>query len=326
MRIGENTRKCVVFFGVRKDSTIEYGGTGFLCSLAVPDYHESFAYLVTARHVARALERYRKEGFYLRLNTANGGSTSPIIIVEEWHYHQDPTVDLAAVSFSIASKRFDQAHYEITTTNWYDHTKTNTVVCGDDISIVGLFRLHVGTKRNVPFVHSGHVAVMPNPLERVPMRDRLTGEIIESEVFLIEAHTLDGLSGSPVFMHETVSIELPPEHVGTGALKAYGRAGLLGIYTGSWDGEPGEILAADRNLKGGRRVPVGMGTVVPAKKLVEMLREHPNIKKTRDEFIQRQRTDKLAINKSILNTDFTSLSDVESPLSDVVSPERPKGD
>jgi len=46
---------------------------------------------------------------------------------------------------------------------------------------------------------TGNVAVLPDPIERIPIRDRTTGEIVEAEVYLVEAQTLDGLSGSTGF-------------------------------------------------------------------------------------------------------------------------------
>ena len=47
---------------------------------------------------------------------------------------------------------------------------------------------------------------------------------------------------------------------------------MLGIYVGAWDGAPGEILSRERDFKGGIRVPVGMGIVVPAQKIIELIR------------------------------------------------------
>ena len=137
--------------------------------------------------------------------------------------------------------------------------------------MVGLFRLHAGSKRNVPIVHSGNVAALADPNELVPVRDRTTKEIIESEVYLVEAQTLEGLIGSPVFAHEIWDLAGTfPEIHGT-LPKAFGSVQLLGLYTGAWDGEPGAILEADRNLRGGKRVPVGMGLVVPAKKIIDLI-------------------------------------------------------
>jgi hypothetical protein len=161
------------------------------------------------------------------------------------------------------------------------------LMCGDVINLIGLFRLHAGKQRNIPFVHTGHLAVLSDSSERIPVRDRTTNKVVPAEVHLVEAQTLDGLSGSPVFAHEMVSLgnfvigREPDQHP-----YAFGKVRLLGIYSGSWDGEPGEILASDKNLRGNVRVPVGVGTVVPADKLMELVRDHPQMKEDRKTLMQ----------------------------------------
>ena len=99
----------------------------------------------------------------------------------------------------------------------------------------------------------------------------MTGKIVGTEAYLVEAQTLDGLSGSPVFTNEALQLIGLGQHHGAHA-SAYGALVLLGIYVGAWDGDPGEILSKDRNLKGEIRVPVGVGVVVPAQKIVEVIR------------------------------------------------------
>ena len=70
---------------------------------------------------------------------------------------------------------------------------------------------------------------------------------------------------------------------------------------------------------GGSGVPVGMGTVVPANKLIEMLRDHPKMKRNRDKYIEQRKAEKAATQDSALpappatdenpthREDFTSL-------------------
>jgi hypothetical protein len=109
---------------------------------------------------------------------------------------------------------------------------------------------------------------VPDPNEKIPLTDRITGEPIEVVSYLIEAQTLDGLSGSPALYYE---------HTRQGT-----NVRILGVYQGSWDGEPGKILAADRNfVDNRRRVPVGMGLVVPGERIIELIRNHPAIKEER---------------------------------------------
>jgi hypothetical protein len=96
MRVNDEARKSVVFFGVPsagKPEEIEYRGTGFmLCGfedgILIP-------YIVTAGHVAQKLEKFRDTGFYLRANRKDGGDPLMKIEQADWAYHPDPTVDFS---------------------------------------------------------------------------------------------------------------------------------------------------------------------------------------------------------------------------------------
>ncbi len=243
---------------------------------------------MTCRHVASALSRHPQ--FYLRANTYGTQSLTFPHAAVEWAFHPDKTVDLAAALLALPRHTFDVIYFRLRPENAIlGPVQTARVFCGEPVSLIGLFRLHPGKERNISFVHTGNIAVLPDPKEKIPIRDRITGELIEAEVYLVEAQTLDGLSGSPAFMHEIVELpqvilEKSPE--GNIHPKAIGVVRLLGLYSGSWDGEPGTILAADRNLHSNQiRVPVGVGTVVPADRIVELIRDHPLMKKKREEWI-----------------------------------------
>lgn len=60
--------------------------------------------------------------------------------------------------------------------------------------MVGLFRNHLGRDRNEPIVRVGNIAAIPAD----PIRTRLFGDM---RAILIEARSIGGLSGSPVFVH-----------------------------------------------------------------------------------------------------------------------------
>jgi hypothetical protein len=269
VRLNEDARRCVVFFGVAGENGIEYGGTGFLAT----DQEEglNIAFLITCRHVAELLSRH--DEFFMRLNLKGGDAEDLPLQNIQWSYHPDPSIDLAAVCIVISAERYEIAFAPL---HDYRTITDRSIRPGDPINLVGLFRLHAGRKRNVPFVHCGHVAVLPDTAEKVPVRDRITNKLVMSEVYLIEAQTLDGLSGSPVIVHEEVSLSGTSDRMG-GLGKLHGSARLLGVYLGSWDGEPGTILAADRDLRGNKRVPVGVGLVAPADQLLQLVREHPTL-------------------------------------------------
>jgi hypothetical protein len=300
VRVSDDLRKTVVFFGVPTENGTEYGGTGFLLC----DHEDgfNFPFLITARHVAKQLEHYNNNsGFSIRVNRTNGEAFDIPVEYAEWTYHSDPTVDLAALLFPTDQEHYDVLYYPLRApgseygpedriARYGDLTG---VMCGDTINIVGLFRLHHGKQRSVPIVHTGHVAALPDAKERIPVKDRVTSEIVDAECYLVEVQTLDGLSGSPAFVGEALSLNFAEKHHGAQP-SVYGHVPvLLGLYTGSWEAGPGDILAKDRNLRGGIRVPIGMGTVVPAHKIVELVRDHPDMVETR-KGILRERKERTA--------------------------------
>src|SRR5258708_16164609 len=73
---------------------------------------------------------------------------------------------------------------------------------------VGLWRLLEGKERNLPVVHTGNIARLPGE-EKIPVRapNKVGGrEMVDG--YLIEAQTLKGLSGSPVFVRPSCSVTL----------------------------------------------------------------------------------------------------------------------
>jgi hypothetical protein len=262
---------------------LKYGGTGFLVGYRGDG--AQLPYLATCRHVAREL----KSNFVIRVNTrpaniSHVGSHAIRVAKAEWIYPYDDTVDLAVTHLMLNNDAYDAVYMVLN-----DLMPREPIVCGDPVSIVGLFRLHFGSQRNLPIVHTGNVALLPNPNEKIPQNDG--GRTIEVECYLVEAQTLEGLSGSPVFVREVVF--LPEGEFKDGAIErpvAFGSVSLLGVYSGAWDGEPGAILAEDRGLSGNLRVPVGMGLVVPVEKLETLLRDNPELKKQRRDFAEKSRS------------------------------------
>jgi hypothetical protein len=198
-----------------------------------------------------------------------------------WQYHPDTTVDIAATMIGLNARHFDHLTLPLE-----KRTKPDDVGCGQRVHIIGLFRLHRGQKRNVPIVHTGHIAALPDPSEKIAVMDRATGEPVGAESYLVEAQTLEGLSGSPVFVQGYVAWRGQATYEDTvlhTPIAAFGEVKLLGVYQAAWDGQRGTILEADRDFKGKLRVPVGMGIVVPIEKVIELIEENSNLKQWRQQ-------------------------------------------
>jgi hypothetical protein len=296
VRISDTARRFTVFFGSpdpQKDGKTIYGGTGFLVL-----YREegcAFPYLVTARHVAE--ETRSGSQIFVRVNNKDGKTSIPLLMDDAvWGFHPDATVDIAVAPAYLNPTEWDVAYYPLA-----DMVQPSSspfrVQWGDDISIVGLFHWHSGQERNVPIVHSGTIALLPDPDEKVLIRSRTTGKTEKVEVYLVEAQTFDGLSGAPVFQRESVALRTFPEHNG-GPVMANTGAQLLGVYIGAWDGPPSEVLKDDRKWGPDRRIPAGMGLVVPAEKIVETIMADPELKKRRAEVIRKKKEETSGVTDS----------------------------
>lgn len=282
MRIGEDLRQSVVFFGYRDDTPGKGGiaciGTGFLVG------YEEEGYLVTARHLAHQLGG---DPFLLRLNRNDGSAENLHVDGLRWFHHPDPTVDLSAIPLRITAKSNYHAVYirqEMIATD--DIMARQNIGVGNQTYTIGLFRLLYGEKRNLPVLHRGSIAMMPGE-ERIPVRawDKPgPQERVFVEGYLIECQGLSGLSGSPVFVRSEVNLNTGPlivENDGTHPLLTISRASLslLGVWQGSWEAKPDEVLSAQ--LGASAAVPVGMGIVVPSTKLIELLKT-PELQALRD--------------------------------------------
>jgi len=67
---------------------------------------------------------------------------------------------------------------------------------GDEVFATGLFTEVTETTRNIPIVRTGTVAMIPG--EKIPFGKNLI------EAYLVELRSIGGLSGSPVFVRETL--------------------------------------------------------------------------------------------------------------------------
>lgn len=298
VRLNEDLRKTVVFFGF-EDSTPGKGGiacvgTGFLLK------YDNGGYLVTAKHLAHNLG---DDPFLVRLNKKDGTSENIPADSVRWYGHPDPGVDVAVTPFNLKSEAPYDAVYmpdEMLVTDALKHAAGVKVLgIGDLTYVIGLFRLMSGEKRNLPMVHSGCIAMMPED-ERIPIRDwRDKSKRIFVEGYLVEAHALDGLSGSPVLVRPTVDVDVSPRNVLLDprnakasefrAVAPTARVFLLGLWSGSWDAPADEVVSVQTGK--GARVSVGVGVVVAASKIKETL-DIPELVKARDE-VKKQREEKI---------------------------------
>ena len=99
-------------------------------------------------------------------------------------------------------------------------------------------------------MHTGHIAMAPD--DEIPVTNPKTGQVVKTRGYLIEAQTLQGLSGSPVFIRYT-----NVSGISSGMRRVVGYSNivhLLRVWQGAWDGMSADILT--EKLGRERRVPV----------------------------------------------------------------------
>lgn len=266
MRLGDDYRKAVVFIGSENAGDIIPAGTGFFVWHG--EGRAADAYLVTAGHVARGLDG---APIGIRFNTRDNQFRIESIDVPTWHYHPDASVDVAIMQFTpprwADCKAFPSIHFA--TAQKMEQKDFGT---GDLVHVVGLFRLLKQTKRSLPVVYTGHIALNPQD-EEIPWWDGLDKVTRRTRAYLVEAGAISGASGSPVFIRRTIETMVIDPKDATKALRAWvhGSVWLLGLWSSSWPGTPDSDLVEAVGLPKDVKVPIGVGVVVPAERLMETL-------------------------------------------------------
>lgn len=276
MHLGNSFQRTVVFIGYRDaaaPSGFACGGTGFLVE------HEGSGYLVTARHVAAALDG---GAFAIRLNK-NDRATYLDGDSVNWYTLEDSTVDIAIIPLRLSPKDgFDSLYFPTSLFITRDVLENSPIDVGSFVYTVGLFHFIHGNNRNLPMVHTGNIAAIPPDDERVPVWDQASQSLQQVEAYLIESRAISGASGSPVFARAEItwrdlkldngrSIEVTlPE----------AKVMLLGLFSGAWFLPPDDALKGTVYARTTDKVPVGIGIVVPADKILEVL-ELPELKDLR---------------------------------------------
>jgi len=264
MRVPDQIRKCVLFIGLPDMPEPEYRGTGFI--VTVPGTQSNhFAFMVTARHVA---ERLQGKDFYIRANkrdrTAVALKGRP---GDPWWFHPTDRKHVDAAVTLFAPSQLAELDIEHVPFNMFINHATlevQNIGIGDEVFIPGLFTKVTETTRNIPIVRTGTIAMIPG--ERIPFGDDFI------DAYLIESRSIGGLSGSPVFVRQTVAMETSsspmivagrrPDRVMHGV---GGQIYLLGSMIGHWDVPEGFSPTQ------AEAVNMGIAPVVPASKILEII-------------------------------------------------------
>lgn len=264
MQVRDEVRKCVAFVLYRRNGVDLLAETAFFVGEPLPNTEDGWGCSVTAGHVIDGIRRDRDDQkVYLRLNRRDGTFGILESDTSEWHGHPDGAgVDVAVLPWGAGVEDFDHLTYNMSEFVTDEVIASESIGVGDEVFITGLFAPHVGATRNVPIIRVGNIAAMPEE----PIASGL-GPI---DAYLIEARSIGGLSGSPVFVHLGLHRTTPD-----GSQFTFGRIPMymLGLIHGHFDLPPenaslGAGAGFDRE-----RVNTGIGIVVPIAKVFEAIRQ-----------------------------------------------------
>lgn len=140
--------------------------------------------------------------------------------------------------------------------------KEYNISLGDEVFIVGLFRHHVGSLKNIPIVRVGNLAALNEEKVVTPSGER--------DAYLIEARSIGGLSGSPVFFN-------------LGSVRAFGEDLkflkkpifiLSGLIHGHYDVENLNEDNANEDSLTPEKINTGIAIVTPIHKVIETIEYH----------------------------------------------------
>jgi hypothetical protein len=225
-----------------------------------------------------------------------GGGVTPIlqIVGEKWWTHpSDQSVDVAVVQ----AARQDDADFNPLNLESFATPETiglYNIGIGDEVFFPGLFTPAPGIDETRPIVRHGNIAMMPT--------QQIQTKFGYASVYLVEARSIGGLSGSPVFARPTINMHMQAK---TGErVVVHGLAPdmiLLGLMQGHWDVQESNInnpdITHDR-----RGVNLGIGVVVQASKILEVINQ-PMLKNYRNDL------EKAALKSKIPGTDSAKPDD-----------------
>jgi hypothetical protein len=169
------------------------GATAFLAGVPSAVGNAHHPYVVTNAH---ALD---KNGVVIRINKPSGGFDTISVAYDEWIRH--PHGDDVAV-YPIELNRRDHA-VEVIPISWFLPREGHPFRVGDDCLIIGRQINLEGKRSNTPAARFGAISMMnPEPINQ-DIRH------FDQESIAVEARSLGGFSGAPVFAYRTASLSTP---------------------------------------------------------------------------------------------------------------------
>jgi len=283
MLVPDEIRKCAAFLCYKADHDIKLAGTTFFVGTPMVGTNGiQFVYLVTARHIIDGIRRKSTDQMvYVRVNMRDKPAQLVKFPIERWLFHpQDAAVDVAITPWAPPADVVDYLTIPVSMAATDEVISREGIGIGDEVCLTGLFVNHYGQQRNLPIVRIGNIALMPEE----PVQTQDLGFI---DAFLVEARSIGGLSGSPVFVHLAGIRRVGKKSQLKGSVFYW-----LGLMHGHWDLPVSDIDALVKDTLSNQRVNMGIAIVVPVSKILEVLNrgELTEVRKREGERMRKEKT------------------------------------
>lgn len=281
MLIPDEILKCVVFLGFeqigKEEQRVVFAGTGFIMNVpfedGTADHHH--IYLVTAHHNYVAIQKHGIENLRISINRKDGGKdVLGVAPQSRWFMHPDHEfnpADVVVLPLQINLELYDIRTAPISMLVKEKQIQDRTIAVGNEVFITGLFTRHYGKQKNLPIVRVGNIAL----ISQEKISTKAYGDI---DAYLIEARSIGGISGSPVFFQHSTRVTENTISI----LPTYSLGGLIhGHYPTSESVVDFYDVNEDTNIQAEERhINMGIAIVTPASKIRETL-EQPELRQQR---------------------------------------------
>ncbi|MBI3259984.1 MAG: hypothetical protein HYZ54_10990 [Ignavibacteriae bacterium] len=257
MKVRDNIKKCVAFAALQLANQ-EYMMVGTVFFIVRNSQKKQYLYAVTAKHVIQAIKDKGLDKLFIRVNFKNGQLGVYPTNTNEWVFHDDSSVDIAVHNF-VFMEELDHLFYPESEFVTSEFINENELDVGDEVFIAGLFRHHHGTTKNLPIIRIGNIAAMVG--EKIQTKEFLM------DAYLIEARSIGGLSGSPVFTNLGIIRKFKGE---IRQREGNDYHNLIGLIHGHYDTIFTQIDETNVDFIENGRVNTGIAIVTPISKLVEI--------------------------------------------------------
>lgn len=265
-----------MFLGIKKDGKSVWAGSGFLSSVEQGGRYHNYA--LSCAHVVRNAARDSDDGTVL-IRTDLGREIQTTL--DQWIVEDSLDVAALIVPELYQTKLNTTAFLRQQTIEQFG------IGHGDATYTVGLYSRIPGAESNTPIMRAGIVAGIPDhPYQGAG----IDGRRMEFDYTVVEAHSIGGLSGSPVFVvlqdHMLIE-EWEPNRALTPNGGFLNAAFLLGMVHGHWrlsaDVDPDYVDYSPS----GPRVNEGLVVVIRAEQISRFLETNQRCQQARTQALER---------------------------------------